>query len=204
MITWEECKKVFDSFNGHYSMSDVQKKVVFDCAKNLEQGDIAVEIGVAHGKNAAMLIELGKHVGFKYVGIDNFSLDSTYDTVKSNLDSLGAEYELIRADTKQLNWDRPMGLLIIDGGHALPEVSNDTAKFIKHVKPSGYLFLHDYVRLEQYYNDHPHASITYHGEMYTNGWEDLGLYESQLKVKRRPEDLKELIIKAPDIPKPLR
>ena len=40
-------------------------------------------------------------------------------------------------------WATPLGLVFIDGGHALDTVKNDYHCWTKHILPGGYLLIHD-------------------------------------------------------------
>jgi len=51
----------------------------------------------------------------------------------------------LKGDSSQIEWEGdPIDLLIIDGDHSYEGVKADLSIWLKHVKPNGLVFLHDY------------------------------------------------------------
>lgn len=186
-MKWEEIKKKIVTMETHYSMDVSQQEVVFNLCKELKK-PVMLEVGVCHGRTAAVMSYLANNLKGKYYGIDNWALESSEEEVVGELTRLGLKGKIITADSKEIKWDKPLDVLLIDGGHAEDPVASDCAKFIPWVKPNGLLFMHDWgdpgVREKE---ENAHWAISYYGDMYTKGWEDVGNYGG-LQVKRRPNE----------------
>ncbi len=70
----------------------------------------------------------------------------TFDRFRRNVEEAGlsAVVEPIRAASHEVPWERPVGLLFIDGLHDYPSVAADFHHFEAHVLPGGYVAFHDY------------------------------------------------------------
>jgi len=64
------------------------------------------------------------------------------------LDILDAEF--IWKDTRQVDWNREIHLLFVDGGHSYEVVRSDILKFATHVARGGIAAFHDYYRSQEY------------------------------------------------------
>lgn len=183
VLTCEECYALSEGMNRQYAIPPEQQKVICEYAMKLGVGAEILEIGIAHGTTATILIAAGKGRGFHYSGIDNFSLGSTYEEVKGALDKLGEPYDILVGKSSDTPWNKPIDLLIIDGGHYEEPVKADCEKYIPFVKPGGVVMFHDWD--EPYNPQSAHWSIHFYGDKNTQGWEDLGMV-GNLKIKRKP------------------
>ena len=111
-----------------------------------------VEIGVYKGKSFSFLSHLLKE-SETLIGYDNFP-DDCYESTKLALENYGAnvQYELIKADTSELNNDdikvkidgKGIRILHIDAGHEYHEVFHSLLSFSPHVINNGIIVMDDY------------------------------------------------------------
>jgi len=110
-----------------------------------------VEIGGFQGKTSIMLAQNSNQ---KVYVVDVWSgkkvdegvyIDKKVFDNNVNYFGLSERIEGIRAASMQAlsSWDKPIGLLFIDGSHKYQSVKNDI-KWIKHVIKGGYIAFHDY------------------------------------------------------------
>ena len=71
----------------------------------------------------------------------------TFRHFRTTLASAGLEETVVpivsRSETAARAWATPLGLVFIDGGHALETVSTDYNVWARHLLPGGYLIFHD-------------------------------------------------------------
>ena len=111
-----------------------------------------VEIGVYKGKSFSFLSHLLKE-SETLIGYDNFP-DDCYESTKLALENYGAnvQYELIKADTSELNNDdikvmiagKGIRILHIDAGHEYHEVFHSILSFSPYVINTGIIVMDDY------------------------------------------------------------
>jgi glycosyltransferase involved in cell wall biosynthesis/predicted O-methyltransferase YrrM len=70
----------------------------------------------------------------------------TFDRFCRNIEAAGvaSAVEAIRKRSYEVNWEAPIGLLLIDGFHEYVNVARDFAHFENRVAPGGYVVFHDY------------------------------------------------------------
>ena len=120
-----------------------------------------VEIGSFKGKSAVMLGKLAERYGFgPIVAIDphNFHNEelsehrsapgaTSYDEFIRNVEGAGvsAFVEVHREFSTEVakSWNRPIGLLWIDGDHSYAGAKADFDGFMPHLLPGGFVALHD-------------------------------------------------------------
>ena len=120
-------------------------------SENNIKGNI-VEIGVYKGKSFSFLSHLAKQNETLF-GYDTFPEDY-YETSKLALEKYGAnvKYELIKADTSELNDDdikakidgKVIRILHIDAGHEYHEVFHSLLSFSPYVVDAGIIVMDDY------------------------------------------------------------
>jgi predicted O-methyltransferase YrrM len=171
-MNWDECIKLARNINNHYSMEEETQKYIYTDVSQLPADAVVVEIGVAHGKTAAVIGYAAKENGFRYFGVDNFSLEGTKTEVVTDLHKigLGQNMEIIEADAKNHKWSLPIDYLIIDGGHDEANIKGDCENWIKWVKPNGVAVFDDYGDQAG-----PHSGVTYWADYYTGKWQLLRL-----------------------------
>ncbi len=160
-----------------------EQKVIYNYAVKLKPNSNILEVGVAHGRTALIIINATKHLNCHYYGIDNFSMGSTYQDVQSTLSKCNTPFTLLVGDSASVPWTKKVDLLIIDGGHYKQPVKADCKKYIPFVKPGGIVMFHDWDRVAK--RSSAHWAIRHYGEIHTKGWKDLGLIHG-LKILRRP------------------
>jgi methyltransferase family protein len=145
MGSWEECKSIIQEFNAHYTIGEDDQERIYELCQQIPQNGLALEIGVCHGRTAAVLGYCARNIGFEAHGVDPYVLEGNGAEVQSKLDSLNLPYTLHITTSMGLIWDRPLDLLIIDGNHMDPYVTQDTEKYVPLIKIGGVVAFDDYV-----------------------------------------------------------
>lgn len=183
-MKWPEIRDKIAFIDDHYSMREDQHKQLFKFALQVPKGGTVLELGTAHGKTAALFTLVGKECGFSYYGIDDFSLEGTFEEVTKTMQSFNGRvnWTLFKSRTQDAHWDKPIDLLFIDAGHDEANVKPDCEKYVPFVKPGGIVIFDDWPQVE---ND-PHWAVGHYGSIATEGWELLedSLY---MRVYRRPK-----------------
>jgi len=190
---WEEVITVARSASDHYSMTEEQQRVLFD----IYPGGTIVELGVCNGKTALVLAAAAWSCGFgylkrcpgRYIGIDNWGLENTYEGVKALMEAArlwGGNSYLINGSTHTPHLPdslRPIDLLVIDAGHDEANVSIDCERWTPMVRPGGYVAFHDYD--EPADPDSPHWAVRHYADKYTGSWKHVGYWDGLL-IRQRP------------------
>lgn len=170
-MTWPEVRTRIAPINDHYSMRDDQHKLLFKYAQKVPKGGLILELGIAHGKTAALFALVGRDRNLDYIGIDDFSLEGTFEEVTQTMESLDGTggWSIYNSRTQDFNWSLPIDLLFIDGGHDEANVKPDCEKYVPFVKPGGIVIFDDWPQSE----DDPHWAVGKYGTIATEGWESL-------------------------------
>lgn len=186
MYKWNDIKGKIESIEIIYSMSTIDQKTIWDLVKDAKKESVFVEIGIAHGRTAALLTYIADHQGCEYYGIDNFSLGSNANEVRTSLDMRGLKnYSIIEAKSQDVGWHKPIDVLIIDGAHDEPSVKADYEKWLPFVKKGGLVFVDDW-------GDEvgAHKGITIWGKEYMKDWKVISkagsIVGSRMEVRRKP------------------
>lgn len=189
-MDWKECQEVTKDFNMHYSMTEPQHKIIFDLASTLPEHSNVLELGVCNGKTFAILLYCRRLLGFHLFGVDTFQLqrpetgDDTLSEVVEKLNRIDTRYTLFIQDTRKLDFDLSLHLLIVDAGHDEANVSVDCAKYVPLLVPGGLVAFHDFPPNDD--RSDCHWAVRYYGNMATPGWEEVTYYGG-LMIKRRPQ-----------------
>lgn len=170
-MNWEEVKQQIAPISDHYSMREDQHKLLFEYAMQVPKGGTVLEIGVCNGKTAALFALVAKHKSINYYGIDDFSLEGSRADVLKHFKRLKLSGEIIEGRSEDVEWNRPIDLLFIDGGHDEANVRVDCEKFVPLVKPAGIVIFDDWAVDESKAN--PHWAVGHYGTIATKGWESL-------------------------------
>lgn len=111
-------------------------------AEDTPEGGCIVEIGALYG---GMTIVMGQANQLaRITSIDNFSWTPPgYDArpackaeMERNLAAFGVQAEIIEGDSREIGrtWNRPIDLLLIDGGHSYEFVFTDLVNFGPHAQ----------------------------------------------------------------------
>lgn len=60
---------------------------------------------------------------------------------------MAAKIEQIWSDSTKADWESfsgPFDMILSDGSHEYPDVKSDSANGVKHLRPGGTVFWHDY------------------------------------------------------------
>lgn len=145
MGSWEECNNIIQQFNAHYSISEAQHNLIYRMAQQIPPGGVALEIGVCHGRTAAVLGYCARNLGFEAHGVDPYVLEGNGIEVQAKLDSLNLPYTLHITSSQNLEWNRPLDFLFIDGDHFDPGVTQDVTKYLPLIKVGALALFDDYV-----------------------------------------------------------
>lgn len=122
--------------------------------------DPIVEIGSYHGKATVVLGSVLKaffpesriyaidpHDGILGATDQGLSyVKPSFESFKTNIQKAGLSgiVQPIMDHPKNVNWDKQISILLIDGLHDYPNVACDYEHFAKWIKPGGYILFHDY------------------------------------------------------------
>jgi hypothetical protein len=125
------------------------------------RNSVVVEIGSFKGKSTVLLGKLAQRYGFgPIVAIDPHTFHNveladhrstpgatSYDAFLKHLEiaKVANSIEVHRAFSSEVAalWNRPIGLLWIDGDHSYAGAKSDFDGFFPHVLPNGFVSLHD-------------------------------------------------------------
>ena len=140
--------------------ADLLMTTMLKACITLQDGHTVVEIGSYQGKSTVVLGSVMKtyfpqgkvyaidpHNGV--VGAADQGLQATAPTLVTfnrNIAQAGLEevVTLIQQCSFEVEWDRPISYIFIDGLHDYPNVARDHWHFAAHVKKGGYIAFHDY------------------------------------------------------------
>lgn len=148
--------------NGWFSDAEARLLLSVACCALTELDDLhqLVEIGSYEGRSTVVLASAVEALrpGGRLVAVDPheglISLagrpdrlgSPTYDALCCNLATTGLRswVDIRRVRSTAVVWDRPVGLLFIDGLHDYQSVRGDFDHFARWVPPGGYVAFHDY------------------------------------------------------------
>ena len=144
---WEQAKDV-DGW-----LLEEQGRALFEAARALPAGTVAVEIGSHRGKSA-ILIALGLPEGARLVAVDPFDDPrwgggpESLAMFEANLAAAGISdrVDLFRGLSEEASatWTGlPVGFLWVDGAHDLVSTLKDFDGWMPHMAKSGRLYVHD-------------------------------------------------------------
>jgi len=108
-----------------------------------EKNPVVLEIGVYGGGCACAM--LMARPDCSYIGIDNWSEAPIEDFVK-NTKPFRDRVEIITGDSREVGkgWNRPLDVVLIDGGHDYDVAISDVKNFVPWVKVGGIVMVDDY------------------------------------------------------------
>jgi glycosyltransferase involved in cell wall biosynthesis/predicted O-methyltransferase YrrM len=140
--------------------ADLLMSTAIKACIDLPASQAIVEIGSYQGKSTVLLGTVVKNYfpqGRVYaidphegvVGAADQGLQSTPPTLvrfRQNIEAAGlsAVVETIKEFSFNVQWNKPISLLFIDGLHDYPNVARDFWHFVDWVKQGGYIAFHDY------------------------------------------------------------
>lgn len=106
--------------------------------RSVAQGNI-LEIGVCQCFSTSALL-----LGVRERGGHLWSIDIEHcENCLPALTRPQPNWTFIQADSTLYNWDHPLDILMIDGGHSYANVKADMEKYIPWVKVGGLVLMHD-------------------------------------------------------------
>jgi hypothetical protein len=130
-----------------------QGRALFEAAKDLAPGTVAVEIGSHRGKSAT-LIALGLGEGARLTAVDPFDDPrwgggpESLAIFEANMEKVGvrSRVDLFRglSEEASASWDGPaVGLLWVDGAHDFQSTLTDIDGWMPHMARDSRLYIHD-------------------------------------------------------------
>jgi hypothetical protein len=106
----------------------------------------------------------------------------TLERFKRNVAAAGlaSVVEIIQKHSFEVSWDKPIGLLLIDGLHDYTSVARDFFHFESHVVPGGLIAFHDYA---DYY---PGVKAFVHEMLRTGTYTQVRCVRSMMVVQKQP------------------
>lgn len=193
-IPWSTVVALARRANDHYSMTERQQELLYELALTIPDNGTIVELGVCHGKTAIVLAIAAAHTDSRYVGIDNWSLESSEEEVLQHLDEVGGElpnewhldWGLINAcswASETAEGISKIDFLVIDAGHDEENVSKDCALWIPLVKPGGIVVFDDWPSGPRWWES-CHAAIRKHAEVWCAEWEWAASYGKTVAFRK--------------------
>jgi Methyltransferase domain len=183
---FDDIWKVVSTINSHYSMSEDELRFAVECAEELPDKPLMMELGVCHGRTLAALAMVAATKKGLIVGVDDWGLEGSIIETRNTLLDLGITgWELRKIRTQVLLWSLPLDFLLVDAGHDEANVKPDVAKYVPFVKPGGVIMFHDFD--QTFDKNSPHWAVRFYAEQACGKWDDLG-YVGGLKAWRRPID----------------
>ena len=151
-----------DKIEGWLSRKEADLLMAATIKACIEMGTVhaMVEIGSFHGKSTVLIGNVLKnfHSRAKIYAIDPHNgvvgdedkkivaLDPSLTAFTRNIEreKLNNNVELIQDFSFNVNWEKKISLLFIDGLHDYKNVARDFNHFIDYVKSGGYIAFHDY------------------------------------------------------------
>ena len=138
-----------------WSMRYKEGNILYNICRKLKP-EIVLEIGTFHGFSSAYLLSAIKDNDYGFL----YSVDSNIEHLKiahEYLKNISKNFELIEAFSSyispkyittdyafELDWDKPIDLLFVDGAHDFKSVISDLDKFVPYVTKGGLVICHDY------------------------------------------------------------
>jgi glycosyltransferase involved in cell wall biosynthesis len=156
---------------------------------------VVVEIGSYCGRSTIVLGSVSKHIpGSKVYAIDPHdgkvgALDQGIRTLEPSLAkfkrniaqaNLETAVELIQAPSFEVEWTKPIAILLIDGLHDYTNVARDFYHFESHVASGGFVAFHDYA---DYY---PGVKALVHEVLRSGKYRTVHCVRSLMVIQRLP------------------
>jgi predicted O-methyltransferase YrrM len=182
---WQQAQKQAAHISDHYSMLPEEQQLAFFATLAMPKKAVILELGVTHGKTAALLSYACQVVGARYFGIDNYKTEGTLETTTANLESAGINHvaTLIKGNCHEVPWKKPIDLLLFDAGHDFLNMRRDIERFLPFIKPGGIALFHAYNPKADYTD--PHYPVKHFSDLHTKSWEELA-YIPNILIKRKP------------------
>jgi predicted O-methyltransferase YrrM len=164
--------------------------MLWDLARTVKEGGLAVEIGLQFGRSATVIGCAAKENNFKFIAIDNweeeYSVPAKEHVEKVLLGELELPISIIVKDSKYAWKELPelkkIDLLHIDGDHTYEAVLSDCKIYLPLVKEGGYACFDDFGH--DSLPDVFKAVTEYMGE-HSDYWEFVGRFGDKLGVFKR-------------------
>lgn len=177
-------------------LREIEGEKLMELASLVPESQAIVEIGSYKGKSTCYLASGSE--GAMVYAIDLWDLGNntatryrkpaTYQTFKEQVSNMGLMQKITITKGNSIDvaktWNKPIGLLFIDGNHQYEFVKADYESWHKFVVPGGYIAFHDYKN-----PDYP--TVVGVGEFIdeviklSDLWHFIGLYHSLYVIRRK-------------------
>lgn len=177
------------SANMHYSLNMEKKRLLYNAfVEYFPRYGTVVELGVCHGSTGIMLSMLARSANGTYLGIDNWSLESSREVIAKhfiNAGQWGTDVQLSEGSTHDPKFLMPYDFILIDAGHDEKNVSADAAAWIPWARNGAIVAWDDYP--PAIVKDDAHWAVRMNADRYCGdptAWELVGYWEGLL-IKRK-------------------
>ena len=124
-------------------------KVFIPPVMSLPPGSRVVEIGTYTGRSTSVYFQVQKDLNLDIHLIDclywnpKHAAHSFWDMVVDHFNEVPFTYHKMVTNLAASTWNLPIDFLYIDGWHDAPQVDEDFANWIPHLKSGGVLATHD-------------------------------------------------------------
>ena len=164
-------------------LEEIEAKFLFLKAKECSKGSVIVEIGSWKGKSTICLAE-GSKTGSRakvyaidpHTGSKEHGNVWTFPEFKKNIAKFGHEdivVPIVKTSRETIkDWNKPIGLLFIDGSHEYEDVKFDFEAWSPFVVEGGIVAFHDFFRYEGV------TRVARKGLFFSRSFKDVGLIHS--------------------------
>lgn len=182
-VSWDIARHFIAKANPHYGLDIEKKKMLFWLLRKSAPGSMFVELGVCHGGTAALLALVASRTGGYYVGIDNWSLEGSYEEVAELLKDCDG-VKLVQGSTHDVPLVPEIDFLLIDAGHDEANVSVDCRRWIPCVRRGGLVAFDDFPTGPGW-KESAHWAVRHYADEATAEWELVAAWNGMV-VRRRP------------------
>ena len=123
---------------------------LYTLAKNMLGLKTILEIGVNNGTSTSCFLLGIENMEAHLYSIDKKDVKKQVGLFigKDNFNKLAHNWTFILGDSKKVEWDREIDLLLIDGDHTYEGAGADYDKYVPFVRKGGIILIHDICRID--------------------------------------------------------
>jgi len=180
MTDFDKLWEFTDQIPGSFTRLSGEK--LYEYAMKAPNDGWIVEVGVDQGRSASLLLHAssGRNIGVRLIDswesvlIDNFG---KVQRMRDCFPQATADIWRMTSVAAAGLFNGEIDLIHIDANHYEPNPANDCEAWLPKVKSGGIAAFHDY--------DSTFVAVKEAVDKYTEGWEDLGNWDS-LAIRRKP------------------
>jgi len=142
-FSWQEGALLLDTAN--QALAECKSRIIVEIGSYCGRSTVVLGKAVRAAPAGGRVYAIDPHLGNVTSGRSVASCGSTLDRFLSNLQraNVRENVEVLVNYSSEVAWDKPIGLLFIDGLHDFQSVSQDYRKFSAFVERGGYIAFHD-------------------------------------------------------------